>query len=67
VARFGNGRYCYGDSLSLADVFLVPQMYNARRFACDLSQYPSLVKIAAGLEAEPAFARAAPQNQPDAR
>jgi maleylpyruvate isomerase len=67
VTRFGNGRYCYGDSLTLADVFLVPQMYNARRFSCDVSPYPTLVAIAAGLETEPAFARAAPQNQPDAR
>ena len=36
VSRFSGGRYCFGDSLSLADVCLVPQMYNARRFACDL-------------------------------
>jgi maleylacetoacetate isomerase len=66
VARFGGGRYCYGDALSLADVYLVPQIYNARRFKCDLAPYPTLVRIAAGLEAEPAFARAAPDRQPDA-
>ena len=67
VSSFSGGRYCFGDSLSLADVCLVPQMYNARRFNCDLTPYPTLVKIAAGLEAEPAFAAAAPALQPDAK
>jgi maleylpyruvate isomerase len=66
VAQWSGGRYCFGDSLSLADVYLVPQMYNARRFNCDLAPYPTLVRIAEGLEREPAFARAAPQLQPDA-
>ena len=66
VTRFGGGRYCYGDALSLADVCLVPQIYNARRFSVDLAPYPTLARIAAGLEAEPAFAAASPQLQPDA-
>jgi maleylacetoacetate isomerase len=66
VARFGGGRYCYGEALSLADVCLVPQMYNARRFSCDLAPYPTLVRISTALEAEPAFAAAAPDCQPDA-
>jgi maleylacetoacetate isomerase len=66
VARWSGGRYCFGDSLSLADVYLVPQIYNARRFACDLAPYPTLARIAVGLEQEPAFARAAPDRQPDA-
>lgn len=67
VARFGSDRYCYGDALSLADVCLVPQLYNARRFDCDLAPYPKLVQIAAGLESNPAFAAAAPHLQPDAK
>ena len=67
VARWSRGRYCFGDSLSLADVYLVPQMYNARRFNCDLAPYPTLVRIAQALEQEPAFARATPDRQPDAR
>lgn len=66
VGRWSGGRYCYGDALTVADVCLVPQMYNARRFNCDLAPYPTLVRIAGGLEAEPAFARAAPNLQPDA-
>jgi glutathione S-transferase len=48
-------------------VCLVPQVYNARRFDCDLAPYPTLVRITDGLNAEPAFARAAPELQPDAR
>ena len=66
VARFSGGRYCFGDAVSLADVCLVPQMFNSRRFNCDVTPYPTLVRIAAGLEAEPAFAAAAPHLQPDA-
>jgi maleylacetoacetate isomerase len=66
VKRFSGGRYCYGDSLSVADVCLVPQVYNARRFACDLAPYPTLVRIADGLAADSAFARAGPEHQPDA-
>jgi maleylpyruvate isomerase len=66
VGRWSGGRYCFGDTLTVADVCLVPQVFNARRFNCDLAPYPTLVRIAAGLESEPAFARAAPQVQPDA-
>jgi maleylpyruvate isomerase len=66
VGRFSGGRYCYGDTLTVADVCLVPQMYNARRFNCDLTPYPQLVRIATALEVEPAFAAAAPHLQPDA-
>jgi maleylacetoacetate isomerase len=66
LTRFSGGRYCYGDSVSVADVCLVPQVYNARRFSCDLAPYPTLVRIADGLRVEPAFALAAPELQPDA-
>jgi maleylacetoacetate isomerase len=59
-------RYLYGDSVSLADICLVPQLYNARRFATDLSSFPTLVAIATHLESLPAFAAARPEAQPDA-
>ena len=58
-------RYCHGDAPTLADCCLVPQVYNARRFACDLTPYPTLVRIADALSTEPAFAAAAPDRQPD--
>jgi glutathione S-transferase len=44
----------------------VPQVYNARRFNCELGAYPTLVAIAAALDELPAFAAAAPERQPDA-
>ena len=60
------GKFCFGGSPSLADVFLVPQLYNARRFGCYLSGFPTLVRIGANCGALPAFSKAAPENQPDA-
>jgi len=61
------GAFCHGDAPTLADVCLVPQLYNARRFDCDLSPYPTLVRIGQACEALPAFADAHPSRQPDAR
>lgn len=52
--------FCFGDKPTLADICLVPQMYNARRFACDISQYPTLVAIDAHCQQHPAFAKAWP-------
>jgi maleylpyruvate isomerase len=66
LKRWSGGRYCFGDVVSAADVCLVPQVYNARRFDCDLTAYPTLVRIADGLRDELAFLRAAPAQQPDA-
>jgi maleylacetoacetate isomerase len=66
VSQWSGGRYCFGDAVSVADVCLVPQVYNARRVSCDLAAYPTLVRIADGLAREPAFASAAPEAQPDA-
>ena len=60
------GRFCHGDSPTLADVCLVPQLANARRVAMDLSPYPTLVRIEAACRALPAFAAAEPSRQPDA-
>lgn len=58
--------FCFGDTASLADICLVPQMFNARRFNCDLASVPRLVAIDAACQAMPAFAKAAPGAQPDA-
>lgn len=60
------GPFCWGDAPTLADICLVPQLYNARRFQCDISRYPPLVAIDAACQAIPAFAEAAPERQPDA-
>lgn len=61
-----DGKFCFGGSVTLADVCLVPQMYNARRFKCDVTPYPTLVSISAHLEQLPAFDAARPEAQPDA-
>lgn len=60
------GRFCHGDSVTLADICLVPQLYNARRYQCDLSPYPTLRRVEAACLALPAFEDARPERQPDA-
>jgi maleylpyruvate isomerase len=62
----GDGRHMFGQSVTVADIYLVPQMFNARRFKCDLDPYPTLCAISAHLESLPAFAKAAPEAQPNA-
>ncbi|HXF75324.1 MAG TPA: maleylacetoacetate isomerase [Methylomirabilota bacterium] len=66
IVRHGEGKFCYGEAPTLADVCLVPQLGNARRFGCDLSRYPTLLAIEKNCAALPAFASAAPEKQPDA-
>lgn len=56
-------RFCHGDAPTLADVCLVPQVFNARRFAVDLEAYPRIVAIDAACRALPAFQAAAPERQ----
>jgi len=60
------GACCHGDQPTLADCFLVPQLYNAERFECGLSAYPRLQAIAAHCRSLAPFQEAAPENQPDA-
>lgn len=55
------GDFCFGEHISLADIALVPQMYNARRFECDMSRYPNLVAIEQRCLTLPAFAHATPE------
>lgn len=65
VQQHGNG-YCFGDEVTAADLCLVPQMYNARRFGVDLTQLPGLVAVDERLADHPAFMAAHPDQQPDA-
>lgn len=58
--------YCVGETVSMAECFLVPQMYNARRWELDLSPYPNLVRIDAQCAELESFVKAHPDNQPDA-
>jgi maleylpyruvate isomerase len=60
------GPFCFGDAPTMADLCLVPQLANARRFRVDLSVYPRLLKAEAAAKANKAFADAAPERQPDA-
>jgi len=62
----GAGRFCHGDAVTLADLFLVPQLYGARRFGVELSGCPTLLRVEAACGALPAFQAAAPERQPDA-
>ncbi|WP_260294863.1 maleylacetoacetate isomerase [Sedimenticola hydrogenitrophicus] len=62
----GDGPYCFGDRVTLADLCLVPQVYNARRFELDLTPYPRIVAIERHCLGLDAFERARPENQPDA-
>lgn len=59
------GRYCHGDQPTLADLCLVPQVANARRFNCNLDAMPNIVRIDAACAELAAFQQAAPASQPD--
>jgi maleylacetoacetate isomerase len=60
------GTYCHGNVPSIADCCLVPQVYNAQRFDCDLEAYPTILRIAETCNTLPAFKQAHPAQQPDA-
>lgn len=62
----GNGATCaFGDEPGMADVVLVPQVYNARRFDIDLTPFPNILGVVDHCNTLPAFIDAAPENQPD--
>ncbi|MCS6204678.1 maleylacetoacetate isomerase [Shewanella baltica] len=61
-----SGRYCFGDTVTLADLCLVPQVYNAQRFNVDLTPYPNIMRVWAECNQLEAFADAAPERQADA-
>jgi maleylpyruvate isomerase len=59
------GAFLVGDTVTFADVLLIPQLYNARRYQVDVSAFPTLLRVEARCAALPAFAAAHPDAQPD--
>lgn len=59
------GTYCHGESVTIADIVLVPQVANARRFDVDMAPFPTVARIDATCRGLEAFQQAAPENQPD--
>ena len=66
VGQARRGKFCFGDAPTLADICLVPQLGNARRYGCDLAKYPAILDIEKNCMTLAAFANAAPEKQPDA-
>ncbi|MGO1743585.1 MAG: maleylacetoacetate isomerase [Psychrobacter sp.] len=60
------GKFCYGDSPTFADCYLIPQVSSAQRFKVDLSPYPNIVEVDTHCRTLKAFADADPMMQPDA-
>jgi maleylacetoacetate isomerase len=65
VLASNDGRFCFGDQPCLADVVLVPQVYNAVRFKIPLDAFPHITRVVDNCNALPTFADAAPEAQPD--
>jgi maleylacetoacetate isomerase len=67
LARDGKSAFCHGDSPTLADICLVPQVFNAQRYpSFDLKPYPSIMRAFGNCMKLDAFERARPEKQPDA-
>jgi maleylpyruvate isomerase len=66
LAQARTGRFTLGDTVSLADVVLVPQIFNAQRFDCRLDHVPTIMRVFNHCMELPAFADAQPARQPDA-
>jgi maleylpyruvate isomerase len=66
AVKDGAGRFCHGDAPTLADLYLVPQLYAARRFGVDPAPFPTLLRVEAACRELPAFQAAVPERQPDA-
>ncbi len=64
--RSANGEYAFGDCVSLADVWLIPMVYNARRFGLEFEAFPTIASIDEHCQTLPAFANAHPSKQEDA-
>ena len=61
-----HGTYCYRDQVTMADCCLVPQVFNAQRYKCDLGPYPAVMRIHEACMREEPFIQASPDRQPDA-
>lgn len=66
LARGGTGKFSHGDSPTMADCCLVPQIFNARRYSCELTPYPTTMRVFEQCMKLEAFDRAQPAKQPDA-
>lgn len=66
LAKPGTGRHCHGDTPTMADCCLMPQIFNAQRFECDLKPYATVMRIFDACMKLDAFDRAQPRKQPDA-
>jgi maleylacetoacetate isomerase len=66
LLRAGTGRYCHGDTPTMADCCLVPQVFNAQRYKCDLAPYTTAMRVFAECMKHEAFDRAQPSKQPEA-
>jgi maleylacetoacetate isomerase len=65
LESYSNGKYCYGDSATIADICLIPQVYNAHRFECPLESYPLITSIWNHCNSLPTFQSSAPEAQQD--
>ena len=66
LAQPGTGKFCHGDAPTMADCCLVPQIFNAKRYAADLAPYPVTMRVFDNCMKIEAFDRAQPAKQPDA-
>ncbi|MBA6289334.1 maleylacetoacetate isomerase [Colwellia sp. MB3u-4] len=65
--KVNSGKYCFGDIITMADICLVPQVYNAYRFNLDMSEFPNICRVAENCNQHAAFIAALPENQADAQ
>ncbi|WP_299082274.1 maleylacetoacetate isomerase [uncultured Paraglaciecola sp.] len=65
-SMLSNSQYCFGEQVTLADLYLVPQVYNALRFEVDMTVFPKIMHIYQNCNQLDAFINAAPENQIDA-